>query len=174
MISNLFKLHSSWEESIESRLLVIEKKLWKVHVDDESSTSLTFTIKFQEEVSNLNTTLVSSWPSLHKLKLKAQRSLYPFPHKKRSRKEGEKVKTNQKQNENNIFSCKKFGSKIFWKAKTKPEENQQVITTNNLSKKLQLMFSMAILQMDDLTPCNQVVRHILLYFDETQVSCGSL
>jgi hypothetical protein len=36
------------------------------------------------------------------------------------------------------------------------------------------MFSMAILQMDDLTPCNQVVRHILLYFDETQVSCGSL
>ncbi len=118
MISNLFKLHSSWEESIESHLLVIEKKLWKVHVDDESSTSLTFTIKFQEEVSNLNTTLISSWASLHKLKLKAQASLYPFPHKKRWRKEGEeKVKTKQKQ----YFFMQNFGTKIFWKAKTKPD-----------------------------------------------------
>jgi hypothetical protein len=123
MISNLFKLHSSWEESIESHLLVIEKKLWKVHVDDESSTSLTFTIKFQEEVSNLNTTLMSSWPSLHKLKLKAQPSLYSFPLKKRWRNEGGKVKTNRKQNKKSIFSCKNLEPKFFEKQKQNQREN---------------------------------------------------
>jgi hypothetical protein len=43
------------------------------------------------------------------------------------------VKTNQKQNKNNIFSCKNLETKFFEKQKQNQRKNQQV-TTNNPSK----------------------------------------
>lgn len=50
-------------------------------------------------------------------------SLYPFPRKKRWRNEGEKVKTNKKQNKNNIFSCKSLEPNFFEKQKQNQREN---------------------------------------------------
>lgn len=131
MISNLVKLHSSWEESIESHLLVIEKKLWKVHVDDESSTSLTFTIKFQEEVSNLNTTLMSSWPSLHKLKLKAQPSLCTLFHTRKGEENREKKWKQIKNKTKTIFFHAKIWKQNFLKSKnkTRGKTNKWLLTT---------------------------------------------